>query len=227
MRIYDSGTTTYWLNYFAESIKDTIELKGGKCKVQVSFTGNILFVRGYSNINDISVDDIFESVVEKNPELNNIFGRGLRNNIIYLSEFPSDVEYKLCYTYYNNPKGRPIFNTYHQELPLVSVSEFPFGCSLEFKTPIYYGEYIARDLLKFTKSELVHIDYKGEENLSLQVTSIYPTKSVESCVLDIYDFDFKKFETMLKGFDFKQEILEPYGDRSWLKNFKLNEYIIF
>jgi hypothetical protein len=45
--------------------------------------------------------------------------------------------------------------------------------------------------------------------------------------LDIYDFDFKKFEEQLRGFDFKQEILEPYGDKPWLKNFKLNEYIIF
>lgn len=227
MRIYESGTTTYWLNYFAESIKDGLESKGGRCKIQVSFTGNILFVRGYSNINDVSVDDIFQTVVDENPELHNIFGQGLRNNIIYLSDFPSDVGYKLCHTYYNNPNGRPIFNPNHQESSLVSVSEFPFGCSLEFKSPIYYGEYISRDLLKFTKSDLVHIDYKGDEELSLQVTSIYPKKSVESCVLDIYDFNFKKFEEQLKGFDFKQEILEPYGDRPWLKNFKLSEYIIF
>ena len=227
MRIFESGTTSYWLNYFAESIKDVIESKQGKCKIQVSFTGNILFIRGYSTVTDISVDDVIESVVEKNPELHNIFGRGLRNNIIYVSEFPSDSSHKICYTYYNNPKGRPIFNPYHSELPLVGVSEFPFGCSLEYKTPIYYGEYISRDLLKFTKSDLVHIDYKGEEDLSLQVTSIYPIKSVESCVLDIYDFDFKKFEEQLRGFDFKQEILEPYGDKPWLKNFKLNEYIIF
>jgi hypothetical protein len=189
MRIFESGTTSYWLNYFAESIKDVIESKQGKCKIQVSFTGNILFIRGYS--------------------------------------IPSDSSHKICYTYYNNPKGRPIFNPYHSELPLVAVSEFPFGCSLEYKTPIYYGEYISRDLLKFTKSDLVHIDYKGEEDLSLQVTSIYPIKSVESCVLDIYDFDFKKFEEQLRGFDFKQEILEPYGDKPWLKNFKLSEYIIF
>jgi hypothetical protein len=45
--------------------------------------------------------------------------------------------------------------------------------------------------------------------------------------LDIYDFDFVKFKELLSGFDFKQEILEPYGDRPWLKDSKLSEYIIF
>lgn len=227
MILHESGTISYWLNYFAESIKEEIELKSGKCKIQVSFTGNILFIRGYSTITDISIDNIIESVVEKNPELHNIFGVGLRNNIIYVSDFPNNSSNIICYTYYNNPNGRPIVNPHHYETPLVSVSEFPFGCSLEFKVPIYYGEYISRDLLKFTKSDIVHIDYKGDEELSLHVSSIYPKKSVESCVLDIYDFDFSKFEENLKGFDFKQEILEPYGDRPWLKNFKLNEYIIF
>ena len=71
------------------------------------------------------------------------------------------------------------------------------------------------------------MDYKGEEDLSLLVNSIYPKQSVESCVLDIYDFDFVKFKELLSGFDFKQEILEPYGERPWLKDSKLSEYIIF
>jgi hypothetical protein len=91
MRIFESGTTSYWLNYFAESIKDVIESKQGKCKIQVSFTGNILFIRGYSTVTDISVDDVIESVVEKNPELHNIFGRGRPWNLIIKEHFGQTI----------------------------------------------------------------------------------------------------------------------------------------
>ena len=74
---------------------------------------------------------------------------------------------------------------------------------------------------------MVHIDFAGDEDLSLHLKSIYPKKSVESCVLDIYDFDFESFKSNFDGYDFKQEILEPYGEKPWLKDSKLSEYIIF
>ena len=231
MRLFKDSEITYWLNYFAESIKDYIESKEGICKIQISFTGNILFIRGYSSIDDVPFDDIIEKDVKSNPNIKKVFGPGLNNSIIYVSDFPSEPKFNICHTYYKNsdkrPIIRPIIFPFSEPVSLIHVSDAPFGYSIDFKVPIYYGEYISKDLLKFTKSEMVHMDYKGEEDLSLLVNSIYPKQSVESCVLDIYDFDFVKFKELLSGFDFKQEILEPYGERPWLKDSKLSEYIIF
>lgn len=225
MRLHESGTTSYWLNYFAESIKDDIESKGGSCKIQLCFTGNILFVRGYCSLSNYTPEEVLDTLVHNNPVVKDIFGIGIKSSIIYISQFPSNNKNVICHTYHKNK--RPLISPHHNTESLINVSESPFGWSIDYKIPLYYGEYVAKDLLKFTKSDMVHIDFAGDEDLSLHLKSIYPKKSVESCVLDIYDFDFESFKSNFDGYDFKQEILEPYGEKPWLKDSKLSEYIIF
>jgi len=228
MRLYKDSEIVYWLNYFAELIKDDIESKGGICKIQLSFTGNLLFIRGYCSIDNYYPETVLDEIIETNKTILEIFGPGIRNHMVYIDKTPHGVKRNLCHSYYRNDLSRPIINDLEcLSENIIKFSESPFGYSINYKTPIYYGEYIAKDLLRFTKSDMVHIDFTEPEDLSLSLKSIYPKKSIESCVLDIYDFDFNKFQKLLKGYDFKQEILEPLGKKPWLKDSKLKEYIIF
>jgi len=226
MRVYSEDSIQYWLNYFVEEIKNDVESKNGKCKLQVSFTGNLIFLRGYTNISDYQPQELINQIIDNHPKVLEILGKGIRNSLIYLSEI-KDETINLCHTYFYNEEKRPIINPVHSEPKIIYTSDIPFGYSIDFKTPIYYGEFIAKDLLKFTRAQQVHIDFKGEEELDIQVKSIYNKKDLESCVLDIYDFYFESFKNKLLGYDFIKEITQPYSDKPWLSESKLKEYIIF
>lgn len=226
MRVYSEDSIQYWLNYLVEEIKNDVESKNGKCKLQLSFTGNLIFLRGYTNLIGYQPSNLINNLVEQHPKTLDIFGNGVRNSLIYLSEIKNN-QTDLCFTYYYNEYGRPILNPIHSEPRIIYTSEIPFGYSLDFKVPFYYGEFISKDLLKFTRAQQVHIDYKGEENLDIVVKSIYSKKDIESCVLDIYDFNFESFKEKLTGYNFIKEITEPYTNKPWLSESLLKEYIIF
>ena len=226
MRVYSEDSIQYWLNYFVEEIKNDVESKNGKCKLQLSFTGNLLFLRGYTDLEDYQPNTFLSELVEKYPQTLNVLGNGVRNSLIYLSEIKNS-NLEICCTYYENENKRPLINPTHLEPKIIYTSDTPFGYSLDFKLPFYYGEFIAKDLLRFTKSQQVHIDYKGEENLEIQVKSIYTKKDIESCVLDIYDFDFESFKVIIGDYNFIKDITEPYSEKPWLVDSKLKEYIIF
>lgn len=226
MRVYSEDLIQYWLNYLVEEIKNDVESKNGKCKLQLSFTGNLIFLRGYSNISNYEPQDTINQFIDSHPKVLEILGKGVRNSLIYLSEI-KDESINLCHTYFYNEDKRPIINPVHSEPKIIYTSDIPFGYSIDFKIPIYYGEFISKDLLKFTRAQQVHIDFKGEENLDINVKSIYPKNDIESCILDIYDFDFESFKEVVGDYDFIREITEPYSEKPWLVGSKLKEYIIF
>jgi hypothetical protein len=227
MNFYTSDSITYWLNFIAEKIKTDVESKKGNCKIQLAFTGNLIFIKGYTSLPDYNPSDIVDDVIEKNSKISDVLGKGAKNTLIYMSELTSLDTNSICHTYFNNPEGRPLINPNHNIESVLYVSEVPFGYSLDFKIPIYYGEYVAKDLLRFSKSSWVHMDFTPPEELKLNLNTIYQTKDVESCVLDIYDFDMISFKEIMKDYDFNMELNEPYSPKPWLQMSKLKEYIIF
>jgi hypothetical protein len=85
---------------------------------------------------------------------------------------------------------------------------------------------VSKDVLKFTKSDYVNISLNNSE-VKLNCKSMYKMKDLESCVMDIFDFDSDNFKQKIKSFDFKKEIVEPQSERPWLNDSKIKEFIIF
>jgi len=112
MRVYSEDSIQYWLNYFVEEIKNDVESKNGKCKLQVSFTGNLIFLRGYTNISDYQPQELINQIIDNHPKVLEILGKGIRNSLIYLSEI-KDETINLCHTYFYNEEKK----TYNKSCP--------------------------------------------------------------------------------------------------------------
>lgn len=105
---------------------------------------------------------------------------------------------------------------------------FPFGINKSLKVKYYFGELMARDILKFTKAP--HMQFLGLRWSNLYLKSKYDSEDVLSCVLDVYDnFDMIEFSKIFDNYDFLDEIKNPTKDKPWLDPSlsRLSDFIIF
>ena len=86
----------------------------------------------------------------------------------------------------------------------------------------YYSEYIANQIIKTSSTDRMDIllsDRKnddGDQIFDIKMESVVPTDFIKSMVLDIFDFDFTKFKSKLKSYDFCDDIKKPTEDKPWL-----------
>lgn len=107
--------------------------------------------------------------------------------------------------------------------PIQVTSEFPHGYSLSMgRLLFYYSEYIANQIIKTSSTDRMDIllsDRKnddGDQIFDIKMESVVPTDFIKSMVLDIFDFDFTKFKSKLKSYDFCDDIKKPTEDKPWL-----------
>jgi hypothetical protein len=223
MVIRKEDSKTFWLNLISHFIVNQYESQNEKCRVQVVYTENFLLIKGQTTSSNSNLSSEIHKFIDDN-EITNKLGKGVNNLISLITSEKITPEFNLSYTFFNTE--RPLFSPFNDENQIIDVSDLLFGLSLDFKLPYYFLEMVSKDVLKFTKSDYVNISLNNSE-VKLNCKSMYKMKDLESCVMDIFDFDSDNFKQKIKSFDFKKEIVEPQSERPWLNDSKIKEFIIF
>lgn len=147
------------------------------------------------------------------------------NSLDYKKELVFDLEYGAL----------PEPNSLYYENFVCVTSEFPYGYGLDCgRAHFYYSEYICNQLFGSIKTDKIVFkisDIKDDNNdLDIQIISSSPYLStqVKSMVLDVFDFNIKRFiNTTLKNLDLSKEIDTQLNSKVWLVKDKISElYII-
>jgi hypothetical protein len=147
------------------------------------------------------------------------------NSLDYKKELVFDLEYG----------SQPETNSFFYENFICITSEFPYGFGLDTgRAHFYYSEYICNQLFSSIKTDKINFkitDVKDDNSdLDIQIisTSPYLTEQIKSMVLDVFDFNIKRFiNTTLKGLDLSKEIDSQLDSKLWLVKDKISElYII-
>lgn len=98
---------------------------------------------------------------------------------------------------------------------------------------LYYSEYIANQIFDVIgASEMIFkfslVKNKDEDfNISIKSDGIYKESDIKSMVLDVFDFNIGKFESMLSGYDINKDITEPFQSKPWLVKDRTKDLILF
>ena len=116
------------------------------------------------------------------------------------------------------------------ETTLIS-SEFPHGYKNLYRNIMYYGEYITNHLFNYIHTDEIclKINMCEQDNINVQVEceSIYSKDKIESLIMDVFDFNLKKFEVeYLSKYDFKLDSTIPLGEKPWLVKDKIKDILI-
>jgi hypothetical protein len=72
------------------------------------------------------------------------------------------------------------------------------------------------------------ISENGDYNIEVVTNSQYKDEEVKSMVLDIFDFNFTKFESdHLMKYDFVNELTNPLETKSWINRDRVKELMFF
>jgi len=108
---------------------------------------------------------------------------------VYSIDYKDGVVYEVDYNSYISPSK---FNTIPQQI----TSSFPHGYSLSMgRGLLYYSEYIAN---------------KFKSNIS--------EETIKSMILDVFSFDYDKFNKDIEGYDLCDDIKKPTEVKPWLVN---------
>jgi hypothetical protein len=115
-------------------------------------------------------------------------------------------------------------------------SSFPYGHSNKLgRTELLYCEYVANHLFNILNVDEIHfkldliqrVEETDEIGITTYCDSLYDSKVIESLILDVFDFNFIKFESeYLSNYDMSLELSDPFGDKPWLVKDKINDLII-
>jgi hypothetical protein len=158
-----------------------------------------------------------------------------KNSInFYFNEFVDSVEWK-NELFLEIPHNAILPQENYKFSPLVYTSEFPYGYSLNLgRSLIYYAEYISHNVfntLSVEHMKLIITNQKkldGDQIIKIESKSPYPQEKIESLILDNFDFDLEKFNSLFQDYNLCDEIKKPTGKKPWLvKNIVPQDLFIF
>lgn len=124
---------------------------------------------------------------------------------------------------------RPSINTICVPAGLIPIhtpdllsSQFPHGYGLKTnRALLLYFEYIAYNIMDGTNtSEMCisfHKENEFEDKLQVKSVSLRDNEKIKSAILDLFDLDYTKFISEYNSYDFTAEVLNPNGEKPWLK----------
>jgi len=217
---------TEYKEEFLKTEKDFMEKVGVNKKI------NIIDIINYKD--SIEYERIpfwFEFWNSKRP----LYNSSLIQVVESESEFVSNVE---SVKYTNKLEYENIFplrfhsNDKFGNVSSLSVSsEFPYGYSLSAgKTKLYYSEYICNQLFTVLNTDRIlfkmcdDVLENNDYDIEIISNSQYSDRDVKSMVLDIFDFNFTKFETdYLRKYDFVNELENPFETKQWINKDRVRE----
>lgn len=121
------------------------------------------------------------------------------------------------------------------EISEISItSEFPYGYSLDCgRLNTYYSHYIMNQMYNLLGVDKVSFYFTNEmnddEDLKIKIVSEskYDKKSIKSLILDVFDFDLDSFRESLGEYNLIDDILNPKGNKPYLRQDLLENIIMF
>jgi hypothetical protein len=117
---------------------------------------------------------------------------------------------------------------------LAITSEFPYGYSLNCgRLMTYYSHYIFNHMYSLLNVDEVKFYFTKEEDededLKIKIVSDSKVdiQSIKSLILDVFSFDLKEFNNVVKDYDLLQDILFPGKEKPYLKQDMLEHVILF
>lgn len=137
---------------------------------------------------------------------------------VYSIDYKDGVFYEIDYNSYISPSK---FNTIPQQI----TSSFPHGYSLSMgRGLLYYSEYIANQIIRpsmANKIDLFLTNRKNNEDeimLEVKFKSSISEETIKSMILDVFSFDYDKFNKDIEGYDLCDDIKKPTEVKPWLVN---------
>lgn len=146
---------------------------------------------------------------------------------IYSLEYKDDFFYECSF----EDKKTDLKKTFS---PLHLSSEFPHGYSLKTHRAIfYYLEYVVLNIKNtIPLYNKINIYLKNEKNSEKEINIDFKidgedNDQVKSLVLDLFDFEFEKFCEKLVNYNFCDDLIYPFKEKSWLiKNINEKDLVL-
>jgi hypothetical protein len=231
MRLINKNSKRGVVNLFADFILSKID-NSHKSIIQVTDCGAFMVVNGLTTSEDLlDILNLKQEFVERfsdilTPlEITDI-------NIIDVIRYNQDIN--------AINKGWIMINKSHfkEELDPISEisisSEFPYGYSLDCgRLMTYYSHYIFNNMFNLLGIDEVSFYFTTEQNddedfkIKVISNSKVDKKSIKSLILDVFDFDLTNFKSRLGSYNLIDDILDPEGEKPYLKQDMLEHIILF
>lgn len=206
---------------FANLIADSIlMLLKNKSIISVTISDNIILINGITTSNDILPTNTIKNTIYSCSL--DTFGKIIDFEVIetikYNQQVPENYNIHNLKVYNNS---RPIFDV---DVPPVNenklqyISEFPYGYSLECgRLVLYYSEMIFKNIRNSIGLESGEFSIENK-TIRFDGKCYISNQSVESLILDYFNFDFVSFMENVTGYDFTRDVKYPFESKPWLKD---------
>jgi hypothetical protein len=232
MRLINKNSKRGIVNLFADFILSKIK-KTEKSIIQVTDCGPFMVVNGlttsseYLDINEIK-NEFKESFSDllKDLEMSDI-------NTIDVISYNQDIN--TIHKGWVMVNKKVFVEEPEPEISEISISsEFPYGYSLDCgRLNTYYSHYIMNHMFNLLGVDEVSFYFTTEQDESEDIkikiisNSNVDKKSIKSLILDVFDFNMGTFRDCLSDYNLIDDILNPDGEKPYLKQDLLEHIILF
>ena len=232
MRLINKNSKRGIVNLFADFILSKIK-KTEKSIIQVTDCGPFMVVNGLTTSNEyLDINEIKNEFKESFSDLLKDLEMSDINTIDVIS-YNQDIN--------TIHKGWVIVNKKvfveepEPEISEISISsEFPYGYSLDCgRLNTYYSHYIMNHMFNLLGVDEVSFYFTTEQDESEDIkikiisNSNVDKKSIKSLILDVFDFNMETFRDCLSDYNLIDDILNPDGEKPYLKQDLLEHIILF
>jgi hypothetical protein len=232
MRLINKNSKRGIVNLFADFILSKIN-KTEKSIIQVTDCGAFMVVNGLTTSNE------YLDINEIKNEFKESFGDTLKElemsdiNTIDVVRYNQDIN--TIHKGWVMVKKDIFVEEPEPDISEISISsEFPYGYSLDCgRLNTYYSHYIMNHMFNLLGVNEVSFYFTTEEdnNEDLKIKIISDSKidkkSIKSLILDVFDFNMDSFRERLSDYNLIDDVLNPDGEKPYLKQDLLEHIILF
>lgn len=231
MRLINKNSRRGIVNLFADFILSKID-KTNKSIIQVSDCGSFMVVNGLTTSETpLDLMDIKLEFIEKFDEQLKDLEYG-QINVIDIIKYGQEIN-PISKVWFKTNKS-PFVEEPEPISELSISSEFPYGYSLNCgRSAIYYSHYIFNHMFNLMNVDEVMFFYNTDidesEDFKIKIVSDskIDKERIKSLILDVFDFDLTSFEDRIKDYNLIEDILDPNGEKPYLKQDLLEHVILF
>jgi hypothetical protein len=221
-----------FVNLFAEFILSKFN-PIHKTIINVVDFDNFIVVYGVtSSDNNVNIDEVKQEFL--NNYLDVITGLGYTDNINVISIIKLSTNDVPVFNnvWFNITKLNNKFLTDVKQITYSS--SFPYGYSLNVgRDKYYYSKYIFNHLYNFMGVDELEFYFtdilNNDDDLDINIKSNTKLNIIKlkSLILDVFNFDLVEFNKKLENYNLIEDITNPYGNKPYQIQDKLNDLVVF
>jgi hypothetical protein len=232
MRLINKNSKRGIVNLFADFILSKIK-KTEKSIIQVTDCGPFMVVNGLTTSNEyLDINEIKNEFKESFSDLLKDLEMSDINTIDVIS-YNQDIN--TIHKGWVMVNKKVFVEEPEPEISEISISsEFPYGYSLDCgRLNTYYSHYIMNHMFNLLSVDEVSFYFTTEQDESEDIkikiisNSNVDKKSIKSLILDVFDFNMETFRDCLSDYNLIDDILNPDGEKPYLKQDLLEHIILF